>query len=189
MGTIGVGLLGCGVVGAETARRLLVDGAARGMSLTGIAIADPAKCRPDDMTAIAVEDGGAVLAHVGDTKAVLVRSGTATVLTEAQTIAARMVRMGELPPEALATHPKRATLYQIIGQATRLDVERVLVDVAVGDRVVLSTDGLDYADSERVAKLLAGDLSPADLAEALIAAAIDGGGRDNITAVVADVVP
>lgn len=140
--------------------------------------------------ATAQDDGQVVVAHVGDSKAWLVRASTgkAERLTEDQTITARMVRDGELTPEQALTHPKRSTLYQVVGQSKPLDrCVAVLDDLVPGDRLILATDGLDYG-RERALDLLAEPLQAEALVTALVQSALDGGGNDNITVVVADLV-
>lgn len=141
-------------------------------------------------TGVAFRDGGALLAHVGDSKAWLVEGATGEVsrLTEDQTIAARMVRDGELAPEDVATHPKRSTLYQVVGSVRALEIESRTLALSPGDRLVLATDGLDYAGEEQVRALSSKGLDREGLADALVDAALAAGGYDNITVVVADVV-
>lgn len=79
-------------------------------------------------------------------------------------------------------------MYQAVGNKKPLDVVRTVVDFRSGDRLVLATDGLDYTDPDQVAKLLVTS-SPAaeELADALTSAALDGGGNDNVSVVVADI--
>jgi PPM family protein phosphatase len=127
------------------------------------------------------------LAHVGDSRAYLLRAGTLEQLTSDHTVVAELVRRGRLTPEQAAVHPERSILTRAVG----LD-PGVLVDIPdplelrPGDQVLLCSDGLTEAvPDDRIAELLAGD--GADTCKALIDAANAAGGPDNITVVLVGV--
>lgn len=140
------------------------------------------------LTGAGIVGGQVVLAHVGDSMAWAVRNGEVERLTVDQTITARMVAEGELTEEEAATHPKRHTLYQVLGAAKDIEPQRLVLDLVVGDRLVFATDGIHYGDAEKLPALLAEGVPVADLADRLVALALDGGGNDNIAVVVADIV-
>jgi PPM family protein phosphatase len=123
------------------------------------------------------------LAHVGDSRAYLLRAGTLEQLTSDHTVVAELVRRGRLTPEQAAVHPERSILTRAVG----LD-PGILVDIPdplelqPGDQVLLCSDGLTEAvPDDRIAELLAGD--GIDTCKALIDAANAAGGPDNITVV------
>lgn len=140
------------------------------------------------LTGIAVMGDEVVLAHVGDSRAWLLRDGAVARITEDQTITAKLVAAGEMTPEAAATDPRRATLSQVIGSAKELVPDRSVLTVQAGDRLILATDGILYADPDKLDATLAAPGPPADTVARLVQIALDGGGKDNITVVVADVV-
>jgi protein phosphatase len=134
------------------------------------------------MTADAVH-----VAHVGDSHAWLVREGAVTLVSEDQSIAAALVRAGELTEEAAAGDPRRHTLTQAIGSVRPLLPQLAALAADRGDRLVLATDGIDYVDADLLAVLLAKPLPAVELADRLVEAAYDVGAPDNVTVVVADV--
>jgi protein phosphatase len=139
------------------------------------------------MTAAVATPTGVRLAHVGDSLAWLVLDGQVTRLTADQTIAAQLVREGKLDPADVATHPKRGTLFQAVGNAKPLDIDVSEHELAPGDRLVLATDGLHYAgDADHLEALLAKAVAADELCDLLVDAALQGGGHDNVTVVVAD---
>jgi len=139
-------------------------------------------------TAITVGSSGARLGHVGDSKAWLVRGGQAEAITEDQTITARLVRTGEMTAEDALTDRRRSTLYQAVGTAARLDVDVTDLDLKPGDRLILATDGIDYAPADALEELLSSTLDAESLVDAIVDAALIGGGNDNVTVIVADIV-
>lgn len=140
------------------------------------------------LTAAVATADGIRLAHVGDSTAWLVRDGHVQQVTTPQTVVQALLARGEITAEAALTDPRRNTMSQAVG-GIRVVVPVVLdVGVRRGDRLVLATDGLDYAEESTRLALLAAPKPADELADALVAAAIEGGGRDNVTVVVADVV-
>jgi protein phosphatase len=82
------------------------------------------------------------LAHVGDSRAYLVRGGQVTQLTDDHTWVARQVRQGRLAPSEAARHRFRNVLLQAIGTEETVDVDLLRVPLAPGDRLVLTSDGV-----------------------------------------------
>lgn len=139
------------------------------------------------LTAAVATETGVRLAHVGDSLAWVVLDGHVTRLTADQTIAAQLVREGRLTPADVATHPKRATLSQAVGNGRPLEIDVSEHELTSGDRLVLATDGLHYAGDEvHLETLLAKPVSADELCDLLVDAAMAGGGNDNVTVVVAD---
>ncbi len=135
-------------------------------------------------TALLVVDGKGVLAHVGDSRAYIVRDGKAHLLTTDHTVAQELVEMGRLTPEQADESPASHSLTRAVGSTEAVRVDTMILDLFPGDVGVLCSDGLSYyfEDLEEVASL-AGLHAPATLAEAMVELANRRGGRDNITAV------
>jgi protein phosphatase len=127
------------------------------------------------------------ISHVGDSRAYLLRAGQLHRLTRDHTYVQELVDSGTMSPEEAATSRSRHVLVNAVGgskEGVRVDVERV--PLANGDRVLLCTDGLtDRMDDEVIRTLLAEGTTAAAAAESLLARALEGGGRDNITVIVA----
>jgi protein phosphatase len=130
------------------------------------------------------------LAQVGDSRAYLLRGGQLALLTRDQTVAEQLVDAGVLRPEQVAHFPYRHVLAQALG--TKGSVHPVITDLALeeGDRVLLCSDGLTGPVPEQdIAAILRASRDPAAAARALLQAALEAGGPDNVTAVVADCGP
>jgi PPM family protein phosphatase len=139
------------------------------------------------LTAALVEGDRVRLAHVGDSRAYLVRDGGLRLLTEDHTLVHRMVTEGEISKEEAETHPQRSVLTRALGVDTIVDVDDDTVQVRPGDRLLLCTDGLTSMVSEQaIEEVLRAVPDPQEAAERLVRLANEGGGTDNTTVVVLD---
>jgi protein phosphatase len=140
------------------------------------------------MTLLRVEDNTATIAHIGDSRAYLLRDGELRQVTEDHTVAAEYVAQGQLSPEEAASHPQRHMLLRTLGLTRFVDVDEVEVDLAPGDRILLCSDGLsEMVRDGAIGKILA-DGTPDEVVWNLVETANDAGGVDNITVVVVDAV-
>ncbi len=128
------------------------------------------------------------VAHVGDSRAYLLREDDLTLVTHDQTLVQRMVDEGQITLEQAERHPRRALLTQALDGREGVEPDLSLRELRRGDRYLLCSDGLSgVVHEETIAETLS--LPDADLAaERLIELALKGGGPDNVTVVVADVV-
>ncbi len=137
------------------------------------------------------EPGGseAEVAHVGDSRAYLLRGEELRYLTEDHSLVSELIRSGELTRAEAAGHPQKNLITRALGAAEEIQVDTATLDVEAGDRLLLCSDGLsDMVPEDRIQRILAepsGD--PETAARRLLSAALDAGGSDNVTAVVADV--
>ena len=128
------------------------------------------------------------LVHIGDSRAYLVRDGEVFQITHDQTLVQSLLDEGKITAGEVASHPQRSLLLQALG-AGSFEPDLQLREARLGDRYLLCSDGLhQVADAEAVARVLLTVTDPDQAAKDLIALAIDGGGPDNITCIVADVV-
>jgi protein phosphatase len=137
-----------------------------------------------------LDSGTLSLAHVGDSRAYLLRGERLQQLTEDQTVAQEWVRRGRLSEEEAAASPHRHILLQAIGADTdKLDIETTQLALRPGDRLLFASDGLTgmVKDNEQLHQLLATRGDPDEVCRALVDAANAGGGEDNISVVVVDV--
>jgi protein phosphatase len=140
------------------------------------------------MTAVMVEDGRAVLAQVGDSRAYLLRNRVLTQITEDHSVVGAMVRSGHITVEEARQHPQRSVITRALGSDPNLSVDSFEISVLQGDRLLLCSDGLTgMVDDAHIAEILTGSLDPNQAAEALIEAANEAGGVDNISVIVVDV--
>ena len=145
-------------------------------------------------TIVAVRFGGtrerpvAEVAHVGDSRAYLLRGGSLRPLTEDHSLVAELVRSGELTRDQAADHPQKNLITRALGAEEEVDVDTAVLPVEAGDRILLCSDGLsDMVPEGRISEILADSLGdPETTARRLLSAALDAGGTDNVTVVVVD---
>ena len=138
------------------------------------------------VTALVTQDARAHIAHVGDSRAYLLRDELQQ-LTEDHTLVQRMVREGKLTPEEAGHHPQRSVLTRAVGVEDGLDVDELTLDVHSGDRILLCTDGLtSMVENDAIERILKDEPDPQSAAEQLVSLANEAGGEDNITVVVVD---
>jgi protein phosphatase len=145
------------------------------------------------MVALAVvdEEGDEVLAvaNVGDSRVYRYSVGALEQLTEDHSLVADLVRGGTLSPEEAAVHPQRNIVTRALGVNDRVPVDTLTVEPVAGHRYVLCSDGLFNEVTEPgIAGVLHRVDDPREAADELVRLAVDGGGRDNVTVVVVDVV-
>lgn len=128
--------------------------------------------------------------QVGDSRAYLWREGALRRVTRDQTVAQALVDAGSIGPEEAESHHLRHVLTRAIG--TGECCEEAIMQrerVRAGDRLVLCTDGLtDMVADAELATILSRGLDAHETCDALVAAALEAGGKDNVTVVVADYV-
>ena len=136
-------------------------------------------------TAFALRGRRAWLAHVGDSRAYLVRSGTARRLTRDHSLVAELVRRGELTEEEARSDPRRNVVMRSMGidASVMVDVVSLDEDLVSGDTIVLCSDGLHgvVTDAEIAAAFAGTDLDRS--CAGLVRLALERGGPDNITVV------
>lgn len=138
------------------------------------------------VTAASIITRELTIAHVGDSRAYILRDGRLTQLTEDHSLVHELMREGRLTPEEAANHPQRSVITRALGTEPELEVD-ILEDLLhPGDVLLLTTDGLtSVVTDEAIQRTLADDAAPAELCSRLIAQANVRGGPDNITVVVA----
>ena len=137
------------------------------------------------LTAVLVEGDGVRLAHVGDSRAYLLRAGSLRQLTDDHTLVARMVKTGEITSDEAELHPHRNVLTRALGTEPEVRVDEQDVPLIDGDRLLLCSDGLTgMVTEDQIQAILEASGSPQDAADRLIKAANRAGGIDNITVVV-----
>ncbi|BDP40674.1 hypothetical protein DAETH_06430 [Deinococcus aetherius] len=140
------------------------------------------------LLAVLVDRGAAIVAHVGDSRAYLLRGGELHRLTDDHSWVAEQLRLGHLTEEEARDHQWRSVVNNALGGEERVRLELFGLPLRAGDRLLLCSDGLSgvLTDAELL-DLLARPLASDGTARLLVDAANDAGGPDNITAVVVDV--
>ncbi|MFD3975395.1 Stp1/IreP family PP2C-type Ser/Thr phosphatase [Streptomyces cyaneofuscatus] len=128
------------------------------------------------------------LVHVGDSRAYLLRDGVLTQITQDHTWVQRLVDEGRITEEEATTHPQRSLLMRALGSGDHVEPDLSIREVRAGDRYLICSDGLSGVVSHQtMEETLASYQGPQETIQELIQLALRGGGPDNITCIVADV--
>ena len=129
------------------------------------------------------------LAHIGDSRIYRLRDGELTRLTHDHTMVQQLVDQGQITAEEAAHHPRRSVLMRALSTDHDPDPDLARIDIVEGDRYLLCSDGVTAVlDDDALLRELSTAAAPEDVVERLVELANEGGGPDNITAIVADVV-
>jgi PPM family protein phosphatase len=140
-----------------------------------------------DTTVVAavINDSRAAIAHLGDSRAYLYRDRQVNRLTSDHTVVQAVIDAGELTPEQAAHHPSRSVVTRHVLMAPPANPDVRVLDLRPGDRILLCSDGLHgLVDDATLAAILTDYPDPGASCQALIDAANEAGGPDNITALV-----
>ena len=137
------------------------------------------------MTIALVEGSVVTIGHVGDSRAYLLRDDQLTQLTQDHSLVAELVRSGRLSEEEAQSHPRRSVITRALGTDSDVEVDVFSLRAQDGDLFLLCSDGLTsmISDDEIGRVLVATRAELDDAAKALISAANQAGGEDNITVV------
>jgi protein phosphatase len=164
--------------------------ASANMRLQEMIMSDPAtEGMGTTLTALLWSDGHAALCHIGDSRAYLLRDGQFYQITHDHTLVQSLVDEGRITEEDVATHPQRSLLLRALDGRTLADPDLSTHETMVGDRYLLCSDGLSGVVTEQTLHQALSTVRDADKAALqLVELALKGGGPDNITCIVADVV-
>ena len=136
------------------------------------------------LTAAYVAPAEVAIAHVGDSRAYRLREGELSRLTDDHSLVDELMRQGKITPEEAVDHPQRSVITRALGPEPAVEIDTRSYAARAGDVYLLCSDGLTTMLAEqRVAEILRLHPRLRDAGEALIAAANEAGGRDNITVV------
>jgi protein phosphatase len=182
-----------------------LDGSVRGGDLLGalkeavhsasdtlhqMASADPAvEGMGTTLTALLWAGQGYALCHIGDSRGYMLRDGELYQITHDHSLVQSLVDEGRLSQEEAATHPQRSLILRALDGRGEAEPDLSMRKAVLGDRYLLCSDGLsDVVTAETLHHTLSTIPDLDDVTIQLIELAIRGGGPDNITVVVADVV-
>ncbi|MBQ4556682.1 MAG: Stp1/IreP family PP2C-type Ser/Thr phosphatase [Clostridia bacterium] len=130
------------------------------------------------------------IAHIGDSRAYLIDNYGAEQLTRDHSYVQYLVDIGRITPEEARDNPKKNIITRAVGvdKEVSVDVSVLEKEQCVGKTLLLCSDGLsNYLDAETLTKMCKEHSDSEDLAKALVAAANEAGGSDNITAIIAKI--
>ena len=139
------------------------------------------------LTALVRSGSQLVLAHIGDTRAYLLRGGELSLLTQDHTWVRTQVDQGKLDQDQAAAHPQRALLVRALGAGRQVEADLALRTALPGDRYLLCSDGLSaVVDRSALRSALSVPSDPERTVHRLVELAHAQGAPDNIACVVAD---
>jgi len=129
----------------------------------------------------------AMIAHMGDSRAYLMRDGFMLALTKDHSVLRMLMEAGEITEEEMKSHPARGKVTRFIGMEDDVPPDITMISLENGDRLLLCSDGLTNMLSDKeIAEQLRRAVSPKAVCRYLVDAANAAGGKDNITVVLAD---
>ena len=137
------------------------------------------------MTALWQTERSVLIAHVGDSRVYLLRGGRLRQVTDDHSVVAELLRCGLITPQEARRHPYRNVITRSLGSAPTVEVDLLERDREPGDLWLLCTDGLSNMLTDREMEALLVSLSPQRAADALMQKALEAGGTDNITLILA----
>jgi len=141
------------------------------------------------LTALLWSGTTVAVCHIGDSRAYLLRDGELGQITRDHTLVQSLVDDGRLSPAQAAVHPQRSLVMRALQSGTEAEPDLFTIEAKAGDRYLLCSDGLsDVVSDETVQETLIRCTDREQAVAQLIDLAIRGGGPDNITCIVADVV-
>ena len=140
------------------------------------------------LTCALIQGTNAYIAHVGDSRAYLVRQGRLEQITQDHSLLARLIELGQISPEEAASHPQRNVLYKAIGQGSTLEVDFYTRSLPTNSYLMLCSDGLwGLIREEHMAAIVREAPTPQDACHQLLCEANAQGGEDNITVILVQV--
>ena len=139
------------------------------------------------VTVVCWQGDRASIAHVGDSRAYMLRNGELLRLTKDHTYVQTLVDAGQITAEEAATHRRRNLLIRAIDGVNTVEPDLSIREVHAGDRIMLCSDGLSGVLTDAQIQELLSRSDPPGAVTALVEAAIERGAPDNVTCVVADV--
>jgi protein phosphatase len=127
------------------------------------------------------------LAHMGDSRIYILRGSRLQRQTEDHSVVALLLKLGEISAQDAKRHPARGKLSRYVGMSGEVFPDVRTVRIRVGDRILLCSDGLTgMLSDDEIRRLLEANADPKTACNALVAAANNAGGRDNITVLIVD---
>ena len=164
--------------GMEEANRILFEEQKNNVDLSGMGTT---------FTVIWEDEDRILLGHVGDSRAYLVRDGHIRQVSQDHSMVGEMLRDGLITREQAMHHPYRNIITRAIGSSESVEVDVTVLDKQRGDLYLICSDGLsDYVMPEQMEDILL-HMVKEQAADLMLNLALQSGGRDNISLVIAEV--
>ncbi|MBL8094660.1 MAG: serine/threonine-protein phosphatase [Anaerolineales bacterium] len=137
------------------------------------------------LTAALVIGESIVIGHVGDSRAYFIHAGGCEQLTRDHSLVQRLKELGQITDEEAAVHPQRSVLYRAVGQGDGLEVDIISRRIEPGARLLLCSDGMwGLVPDHAILQIARNAAGPQEAATAMVEAANQAGGPDNISVVI-----
>lgn len=136
------------------------------------------------VAAIHSDDGSLQIAHVGDSRAYMVRDGKTIVLTQDHSVVMEMLLQGKMTEEQLRSSPFRHYLTRCVGHKHKVEIDKTPAEIMTGDWLILSSDGLStVVHDEEIAEIVTTCDTPQEACDDLLNETLARGAPDNVTIV------
>lgn len=136
------------------------------------------------VVAVQSDDNYMQIAHVGDSRAYLIRGGKPVLLTQDHSVVQEMVRAGRLTEEQARINPYKNLITRCLGHDDKVEIDQTPVEIRPNDWIVLCTDGLPTVlRDEQIGEAVEHIDEPQRACEELVKQTLDGGAPDNVTVV------
>lgn len=139
-------------------------------------------------TAAYIENNKLAVAHVGDSRAYLLRSGILTRISHDHTFVEELVESGEITADEARVHPNRSIITRALGSDPHMYADHFELPLEEKDRILLCSDGLSSMLTDKdIEDIMISSPSPQECVDSLVDAALRAGGLDNITTIVIEI--
>jgi len=129
------------------------------------------------------------VAHIGDSRAYLLRDGTLTQITHDHSFVQSLIDEGRITEEEAEGHPQRSLVTRVLTGQDQDEPDLAMREAHVGDRYLVCSDGLSgFVARETIEEILVQARPPGETADALVELAMRAGAPDNVTCIIGDVV-
>ncbi len=136
------------------------------------------------VVAVQSDDNLLHIAHVGDSRAYLLREGKTVVLTQDHSVVMDLLLAGKISLEQFKTSPFRSYITRCVGHNTKVEIDKTPVEIRPGDSILLCTDGLTAVlDDEEIGEIATVEPGPEPMCKSLVQKTLDGGAPDNVTVI------
>lgn len=164
----------------EHANQGVIDGARRGVGRMGMGTT---------CTAVIIDGNRMAVGHVGDSRAYLLHDGKLLRVTHDHSLVEELVEAGKITPAEARVHPNRSVITRALGSDPMMRATAFTVNVTLGDRVLLCSDGLSsMVTDDIIEEAMVSSPTALACADQLVERALEAGGLDNVSVVVIDVV-
>ncbi len=174
-----------GETGGDSGRPTIIEVLRHAVQQANEVVSDSIPDGGTTVTAAAVLDRSAYIAHVGDSRAYIISQDNIEQVTRDHSLVQRLIELDQLTPEDAIEHPQRNVLYRAIGQSDNLEVDAIKRLIPPGGYLLLCSDGLwNLVSQEEIHQMVLKQAdNPQNACTEMVALANERGGSDNITVV------